>query len=179
MIAEKRAGCTDRTCDNYFSPIDGDGRKQSGANSIRSYLGHNQQDASVLVTEGVTEYYYYSNQANSTDTGRINFIALEVGAYDYVLTADDHETATGVITVVEGEGTQTETLVLIAQPKLTLTPNELQVGVVQGETESYDMSITNNGAAPMTGVSVSLPSALPWMLKASLILCRISRLERV
>ena len=122
-----------------------------------------KEEASVLVTEGVTETFNFNIQANSTSTGRVNFISLEVGTYDYTLSADDHETATGTLTIIEGEGTQTQTLTLTAQPELTLTPNELIVGAAQGETQSYDISIQNDGAATMTGLTVSLPSALPWV----------------
>ncbi|HKZ53974.1 MAG TPA: hypothetical protein VJ123_00725, partial [Anaerolineales bacterium] len=62
-----------------------------------------------------------------------------------------------------GEGQQSATLTLAARARLSLSPAAPVLGVVRGESASLSLTLRNAGAAPLRGLSISTPSALPWV----------------
>lgn len=122
-----------------------------------------RQDQSVVVTQGAVQTYHESAQEKTPASGRVTFTGLETGDYDYTVTAADHITATGVLTVVDGEGPQEITLTLNALGRIGLSPSAPTLGVVRGETNSMAITLTNLGAGPLTGLSIAPPPSIPFV----------------
>ncbi|MCP4675085.1 MAG: DUF11 domain-containing protein, partial [Deltaproteobacteria bacterium] len=123
-----------------------------------------KRETSVIVTEGVTETYHSNAQGAADSNGVVTLSDLQVGTYDYSLAAEDHEMASGVLTIVDGFGAQAETLLLAARAALGVWPGEPAIGVVRGDVSGQTIAIVNNGAAPLTGVTIASPSSLPWVV---------------
>jgi uncharacterized repeat protein (TIGR01451 family) len=122
-----------------------------------------KNDASVVVTEGVTQTYQVYAQGTTDGSGILILPDLEVGSYDYSLFASNHDALNGTLDVVEGNGNQTSTLTLVAKSALDVSPDTPVIGVVHGETRGQTIRIYNNGAAPLTGVTITPPPSLPWV----------------
>ena len=117
----------------------------------------------VIETEGSVQTYQEHEQGATDSTGLVAFNDLDVGAYDYTLSAVDHESATGTLTVIEGGGSQNETLILTALAEMALTPTTPMIGVVRGEISGQPIQITNSGAAPLAGVAIAPEDNLDWV----------------
>ncbi len=121
-----------------------------------------KQEASVIVTQGVVETFQQSAQGTANSVGVISIVGLEIGKYDYTLSATDHVTKMGVLTVEEGEAQQQVSLSLIAQARMILSPSSPVIAVLRGDTQGQTITLTNIGAAPLTGVAIQ-PSSIPWV----------------
>ncbi|MCP4368298.1 MAG: hypothetical protein GY797_09360, partial [Deltaproteobacteria bacterium] len=97
-------------------------------------------------------------------TGLLSFSGLPVGEYDYsTISAPDHETlAGGQLVVAEGTGVQTEVFTLTGKPRLAVTPASTLLVVAPEETGNQEFTITNNGAAPLAGVTLDFGNLPPW-----------------
>ncbi|MFZ6029544.1 MAG: carboxypeptidase regulatory-like domain-containing protein [Chloroflexota bacterium] len=122
-----------------------------------------KQIASLSVTEGNQQYYFPSAEANTGVSGTLQLADLEVGTYDYLVQAADHQPLTGTLVITPGSITQTLSVSLHGLPRLDVTPLSPQIGVVHGETEGIDISITNQGVAPLNGLSIAPPTHLSWV----------------
>ncbi|MBA3534942.1 MAG: hypothetical protein H0T73_23780, partial [Ardenticatenales bacterium] len=122
-----------------------------------------KQEPSVVVTQGVVETVPVRVQGRTDAQGMVQFPALDLGSYSYVLAAEKHTSAIGSLVVTEGTMRQQETLTLPAQAALRLAPESPVLGIAQGETRSLSIQISNLGAAPLTNVVITPPGALPWV----------------
>ena len=62
---------------------------------------------------------------------------------------------------------QTVTIRMVARGRIELSPASPVMGVVRGDAASRAISIINRGAAPLTGLTITPPSAIPWVTVAS------------
>jgi TolB protein len=122
-----------------------------------------RQAPSVVVTQGVTQTFNVSARGGSNDDGVVALGDVELGTYDYTLTAADHQPASGQLTVVAGSGAQTATLTMVGLPRLVVTPDAPVLNVLPGEHTSQEISIRNAGAAPLTNITIAAPSTIPWV----------------
>ena len=126
-----------------------------------------KQQASVVVTEGAVQTYHESVQVSADSQGIVRPGALQIGAYDVTASAPDHNLFSGSLTAVEGTGVQTVTIRMVARGRIELSPASPVMGVVRGDAASRAISIINRGAAPLTGLTITPPSAIPWVTVAS------------
>ncbi|HEX9676450.1 MAG TPA: Ig-like domain-containing protein, partial [Anaerolineales bacterium] len=122
-----------------------------------------KQEASVVVTEGAVQTYHESAQVSADSQGIARPGALQIGGYDVSASAPDHNLFSGSLTVAEGAGVQTVTIRMAARGRIELSPDAPLVGVVRGQAASRAISIVNRGAAPLTGLTITPPSAIPWV----------------
>ncbi len=126
-----------------------------------------RQEGSVVVTEGVTQTYNETLNGRTNASGVLSLPAIQLGDYDYTIVAPDHDTAIGVLTMDAGEGAQAETITLHAHGRLGLTPTSSRFGVLRGTVAGVSLTLTNLGQAPLTGISIEAPAALPWVTIAA------------
>ncbi|RPI33909.1 MAG: DUF11 domain-containing protein, partial [Chloroflexota bacterium] len=122
-----------------------------------------RRELSVLVTEGVTETYHQINQTMTDFLGMATFYKGEVGMYDYVIYANHHQPFNGTLTIPSGSGVITTTARLTALPQLAISPPSSLLGIRLGETSSLTVTVSNVGAAPVTGLEIELPDTIPWL----------------
>src|SRR3990172_13384089 len=121
-----------------------------------------KQQASVVVTEGAVQTYHESVQVSADSQGIVRPGALQIGAYDVTASAPDHNLFSGSLTAVEGTGVQTVTIRMVARGRIELSPASPVMGVGRGDAASRAVSIINRGAAPLPGLTITPPSAIPW-----------------
>jgi PKD repeat protein len=122
-----------------------------------------KQSESLTVTEGVEERYHLTLEADTATGGVATFSAVEVGAYDYRVYASSHDLLTGTVTVAPGEGAQTLSVTLHAQPAIAFEPSALSIVAQPGKIGQAQLVAHSAGAAPVDGVTVTLPADLPWL----------------
>jgi uncharacterized repeat protein (TIGR01451 family) len=126
-----------------------------------------RQQASVVVTEGVTQTYNETLNGRTNASGLLSLQAVQLGAYDLTVVAPDHDTALGVLTMVAGDGAQEETVTLHARGRLGLTPTTARFGVLRGTVAGVSLTLTNLGQAPLTDLSIEPPAGIPWVTIAA------------
>ena len=126
-----------------------------------------RQQVSHIVTEGVIQTYNETVSGRSDASGNLTFPLLQVGAYDYTVIATDHDHANGEITIIEGASPQAETITLHARGRIGLSPSSRTIGVLPGTVASAEITITNLGQAPLTGLVIQGPGSLPWVTIAA------------
>lgn len=126
-----------------------------------------RQEASVILTEGSLETFHESASGQTNGGGNLFLNDLQIGAYDYTVVAADHDNASGSIAIVEGVGTQAFSLTMNARARLEVSPQTPVIGVVRGETASRQITVSNVGRAPMTGLQLTTPSAIPFLTLAA------------
>jgi uncharacterized repeat protein (TIGR01451 family) len=139
-------------------------QNDQGARVPSALLSLAKQDLSVIVTEGVTRTYAESVHGWTDGNGLVTFSSLSVGAYDYTLQAGNHEPKQSALTLEAGSGPQTVTLQMTALPQLELSPDNSTIGVVRGTLKGQEIAISNRGAAALTGVVITPPASLPWVV---------------
>ncbi len=123
-----------------------------------------RQEVSVVVTEGLTQTYNETLSGRTDAAGNLSLPAVQLGAYDYTVVAADHDTATGELTLLEGDGAQAETITLHARGRLGLSPASVSLGVLRGSVASAQVTLTNLGVAPLNGISIEAPADIPWAM---------------
>lgn len=127
-----------------------------------------KQAESIVVTEGVTTQTYRATvQLRANANGLATFSGLEVGVYDYSLSAADHANASGTVTITEGAGAQIETLTLTALPALSVSPSSPVIAVLAAGNVAQVIEIRNTGLAALTNVQITTPASIPWVYLAT------------
>ena len=126
-------------------------------------IGLIKQDPYVIVTEGQSQTYQFSTQTNADSSSTATFNGLEVGMYQYTLSAANHQNTNGTLTVVEGSGIQVLTVTMPALAALSLAPNVPVLTVLAGQSVAQPITIRNDGAAPLTNVRITTPTNVPWV----------------
>ena len=125
-----------------------------------------RQQASVVVTEGVSQPYHESVNGQTNSAGQLTFAGLQLGGYDYSVVAADHNAATGSLTLEAGAGAQQATLTMTARARLQVSPASPVIGVLRGGSASRQIVVSNSGRGPMTGLHLTAPSAIPFLTLA-------------
>ena len=107
-----------------------------------------RQQASVVVTEGVTQSYNETLNGRTNAGGLLSLPAVQLGAYDLTVVAPDHDSALGVLTMVAGDGAQQETVTLHARGRIGLSPTSPSLGVLRGSVAGVAGSPSPTSVAP-------------------------------
>ncbi len=122
-----------------------------------------RREESLLVTEGVTTTVHEEAQAQSGDDGVALLEGLEVGTYDYTVTASGRGAARGVVTVTAGSGPQVLVVSLERLPLVVPEPLYPELHVRPGESAALEAAVRNAGLGAARNVRVIPPAGLPWL----------------
>lgn len=117
-----------------------------------------------VVTEGQFGTQPYYRQGVTDQAGHLTFAALETGkTYNFSISAYNHDSKSGIVTVDEGIGTQAWTEILTGLPRLTVSPGTLAFSIARGSLSQQALILRNPGAVTLTNISLTNPDNIPWI----------------
>ncbi len=107
-------------------------------------------------TQGVPGSTTYYHEAFTDENGEATFFFLETDkAYNFSISAPNHQSQSGSVTLAAGAGTQAWGVTLNGRPGLAVMPESLAFDTVRGSLAQKVLTIRNTGVVTLTGISLT------------------------
>ncbi|MHC1732869.1 MAG: Ig-like domain-containing protein [Bacteroidales bacterium] len=145
-------------------PLEVTVRNDQGALVPGARLRLENTNESVWVKpDGTPEMYHPVYGAIADVNGKVTLSAMEASGYSYSLEAPYHQTATGTLEIKAEVGIQAESLTLVAEPGLFVTPTQASFVVAAKEQARQTLTVKNTGAAALSGIKLELSDLPAWV----------------